>query len=47
MTYDQWKTESGYLERAEPEPGEEDERLNALERAWTCRIVLNDDDLPF
>jgi hypothetical protein len=47
MTYDQWKTESGYLERKEPEPGVEDERLNALELAWTSRAVLNDDDLPF
>ena len=47
MTYDLWKTESGYFEREEPEPGVEDEILNALELAWTRRDVLNDDDMPF
>lgn len=47
MSHDQWKTESGYLEREEPEPGVEDERLNALERDWTTRSVLTDDDILF
>jgi hypothetical protein len=32
---------------SQPNPGEEDERLNALERTWTCRDVMTDDDLPF
>ena len=47
MSYDQWKTESGYLDCDEPELGMEDERLNALELAWTRRSVLTDDDILF
>ena len=31
----------------EPDPGVEDERLNALELAWTNRDVLTDDEIPF
>ena len=36
-----------YAHSLEPESCMEDERLNALELAWTRRDVLNDDDLPF
>jgi hypothetical protein len=41
------KEAEAYAQSLEPESGMEDERLNALERAWTRRDVLTDDDLPF
>ena len=47
MRYDRDPNDRGYYDEPEHEEPLEDEHLAALELAWTCRAVLNDDDLLF